>query len=196
MDFKGFELGPKMLALSERERAFVWYYVIEQETQTEAARKAGYADNGSLGDNAKSSIRVRAHDLMHRERVLEAIDEVGRQAFRGLLAPAIAAVKRIIENPKHPDHSKVVAATLNRLGLVEKTGVEVSVNGTIAVNHTDAAVSDLKALRELGVSREKLIEMFGFSGLSRYEKMLDEREGRAPRGPLLIEGEVVKDGTD
>jgi hypothetical protein len=32
---------------------------------------------------------VRAHALMHRERVIEAIEEVGRKAFRALLVPAM-----------------------------------------------------------------------------------------------------------
>ena len=50
-----------------------------------------------------------------------------------------------------------------------------AVGGEVTVNHTDAAVRDLRALLELGVAREKLIEIFGFSGLSRYEKMLAER---------------------
>ncbi len=80
-------------------------------------------------------------------------------------------------------------STLSRLGLVERAGVDVNVSGEVQVNHTDQAIADLRALRLLQVPRPKLEEIFGFSGLSRYERMLDAADGRAPK---LIEGEVVK----
>lgn len=187
MDYSEVELGPKMQACNERERKFVWFYVLNgDENATQAARDAGYADPGH-----GASIRVHAHALLQRDRVLEAIEEVGRKAFRGLLGPAVLATSKMIRNDKHPDHAKTVSATLARLGFVEKTGVDVSVSGEVAVNHTDSALQDLRVLKDLGVPREKLIEMFGFSGLSRYEKMLAEVDARAPK---LIEGEVVSRG--
>lgn len=175
MDLKTIELGPKMQACSEQERLFVWFYVTGDENATAAARKAGYVDN----DNG--AIRVRAHTLMHRERVLEAIDEVGRKAFRALLAPAVRAQAALIANGKHPDHARTVQSTLSRLGLAERTALDVNVGGEVTVNHTDAAVSDLRILTGLGVSEDKLIEAFGFSGLERYRKMLAEQERRAPK---------------
>jgi len=183
MDFSEIELGPRMQALSERERKFVWHYLMNEgpPNASQAARDAGYADPG--GDNA--TIRVRAHVLMHRDRVLAALEEVGRKSFRGLLGPAVKAAARLIETEKHPDHSKAVFTTLARLGLGEKSSVDVTVNGEVTVNHTDQALTDLRTLLGLGVAREKLIEIFGFSGLSRYEKMLAEQEARSPK---LIEG--------
>lgn len=188
MDFSQVELGPKMQACSDRERKFVWFYVTDNDgNATEAARKAGYSDPGR--DSA--AIRVQAHALMHRDRVLAAIDEVGRKAFRGLLIPAVRATSKLIENEKHPDHAKTVQSTLSRLGLGERTGVDVKVEGEITHNHTDSALNDLRTLIGLGVAREKLVEIFGFSGLSRYEKMLEEVDARAPK---LIEGEVVSRG--
>jgi hypothetical protein len=177
MDFAELELGPKMQACSERERLFVWHYVTGDDgNATEAARLAGYADGGS-----GVGIRVRAHALMHRERVLEAIEEVAGKAFRGLLAPAIRATKRIIESPKDVNHAKVVLSTLSRLGKSERTGIDVNHTGELTVNHTDQALTDLRTLIGLGVNREKLVEIFGFSGLSRYEKMLAEQDARAPK---------------
>lgn len=184
MDFSEIELGPKMSACSERERKFVWFYVTDDDgNATEAARKAGYADPGL----ESAAIRVRAHALMHRERVLAAIEEVGRKAFRGLFVPAVRATRRLVENERHPDHAKTVSSTLARLGITERTGVDVHVSGEVQHNHTDAALSDLRMLIGMGVPREKLVETFGFSGLSRYEKMLAESDARAPK---LIEGEV------
>lgn len=169
------EMGPKMQACSAPERLFVWFVAVEGLDATNAAREAGYTDSGS------GSIRVAGHRLSHRERVIEALEEVGRKAFRSLLPLAIAANRKLLENDKHPDHHKAVQQTLSRLGYAERTVVDVNVGGEVTVNHTDAAVSDLRILTGLGVSEEKLIEAFGFSGLERYRKMLAEQERRAPK---------------
>jgi hypothetical protein len=189
MDISGIELGPRMQACSEMERKFVIAYVTNNDgNATQAAREAGYSDLGL----ESAAIRVRAFEVIHRDRVLAAIEEVGGKIFRSLLMPAIRATKRMIDNEKHPDHAKTVLSTLSRLGKSERTGVDVNVSGEVMVNHTDSALNDLRALLELGVPREKLIEMFGFSGLSRYEKMLAETDRHAPT--KLIEGEVVSHG--
>lgn len=185
MDFSEIELGPKMRALPEKERKFVWFYVTsEDQNATEAARKAGWTDNDT------GAIRVRAHALMHRDRVLDAIEEVGRKSFRGLLVQAISATRKLIENPKHPDHARTLQSTLSRLGLSERTAVDVNHSGEVSVNRTDDAIETLRTLRGLGVPREKLIEVFGFSGLERYEGMLASLDAKAPK---LIEGEVLRD---
>jgi|SRR5579872_2588670 len=187
MDFSEIELGPKMQACSERERRFVWFYVTNDgpPNAAQAARDAGYADTSRAA-------AVRGHELLHRERVLAALEEVGKKAFRGLLGPAVKAAAKLIETEKHPDHSKAVFTTLARLGLGEKSSVDVNVSGEMTVNHTDQALNDLRVLIGLGVSEEKLVEVFGFSGLSRYRKMLAEQDARSGK---LIEGEVVsRDG--
>jgi hypothetical protein len=184
MDISRIEIGPRMQACSEKERRFVIAYVTNNDgNATQAARDAGYSDLGK--DSA--AIRVRAFEVIHKERVILAIEEVGKKVFRGLLGPAIRATARLIEDTKHPDHAKTVSSTLARLGITERTGVDVNVSGELTVNHTDSALNDLRALLGLGVAREKLIEIFGFSGLDRYEKMLAESDARAPK---QIEGTV------
>lgn len=181
MDFSTIELGPKMQALNERQRKFVWLYVHDDQlSNTDAARLAGYPDPGG----ESSAIRVRTHELMHSERVLEAIEEVTRQAMRGLVVPAKRAVAAMIMNSKHRDHAKTALALLGNVGIgAQKVEVEVT------VNHTDAALEALRTLKEFGASREKLLEHFGHTGLSRYERMLAERESKQPQ---VIDGEVVK----
>lgn len=172
-----------MLACSARERLFVWAYVTSDDgNATQAARDAGYPDAGGI------AAKVRAHALMHRTRVQEAIREVSIKEFGTLLPVAVGATRAILQNPKHPDHAAIVKSTLSRLGLAEKTGVDVTVGGEVTVNHTDAALEQLRVLLGLGVPREKLVETFGFSGLERYEKML------AARAPKEIEGEVIGRG--
>lgn len=194
MDLTGIEFGPKMQACSERERQFVMHYLLicaedGRPNASEAARRAGYADAGK----DSTSIRVRAHTLIHRERVKEAIAEVGKREFVGLLFPAIFAARRLIEKPDHPDHAGMVKATLASLGLGERTAIDLNVSGSVTVNHTDAAIEDLRRLKALGVPRDKLVEMYGFSGLDRYEKMLAAADARALPGPV-IEGEAQEVG--
>lgn len=183
-DFSDVDLGPAMQACSAMERRFVWFFVTgDEDDATDAARKAGYVDNGN------GAIRVTAHRLRHRERVIEAIKEVAAAELRAQIVPVLHATKRIIRNPKHPDHARTLATMLSRLGHGEKGSLDVNVSGQVTLSHTDASLNDLRILREMGVSRDVLERAFGFSGLPRLEKMLEEREGRSSK---LIEGEVVK----
>lgn len=188
-DWSGF--GPKMLALRERERRFVWAYLLNamtdgKENGAQAARDAGYSD---VGEGCK----VRAHGLLHRDDVLDAMQEVAGRELRGLALPAVLALSKLLAKPDHFDHRKSIEMVLNRTGMSERTAVDVNFSGQVTVNHTDAALDDLRRLLDLGVPREKLVEVFGFSGLSRYEKMLAQREGRALPPPAVIEGEVVRE---
>lgn len=180
-EFAEVELGPKMLACNDRERRFVWHFVTSKDDNaTEAARRAGYTDN----DNG--AIKVRAHALMHRDRVIAAIDEVARKEFRTLLMPTIRATRALVDNPKHPDHARTLGSLLSRLGLGERSAVDVNLAGEVTVNHTDQALNDLRILKSMGLSRDALLGIFGFSGLDRYEKMLAATDAR----PKLIEGKA------
>lgn len=181
------DFGPKMQALDTRERRFVWAYLINSMTEigangAQSARDAGYSDK------AKGAAAVAAHHLLHRQRVQEAISELAARELRGLALPALAAVASILRRPDHPDRQKVALSVLSRIGLGEQQAVSLNVSGEVTVNHTDAALDDLRRLMGLGVPREKLVETFGFSGLTRYEKMLAERDRRAL--PPVIEGTV------
>jgi hypothetical protein len=73
------------------------------------------------------------------------------------------------------------------------TGQVVRVEGEIRhrVDHGKEAIDALRWMKSLGVSRDKLVEYFGHSGLGRYEAQLnaeDEKSGK------LIEGRVEAPG--
>jgi phage terminase small subunit len=164
-----------MQACSERERIFAFAVATGiAANATEAARLAGYSDPG----RPSKAIISRAHQVLHRPRVIEAIEEVCRTQFRNLVPLVIAAAKRVLEDPGHPDHVKLVNSLLSRLGYGERTGVDVNVSGEVVMNHTDAAIDDLRRLKALGLPREKLLEAFGYSGLDRYEKLLASRDAK------------------
>lgn len=172
---KGIEIGPKLQACSERERVFVYAYATGiAESASAAARLAGFPDPAN-----SNSLHSNAHRTLHKPHVMEAIEEVCRKEFRGLIPAVISAAKRVLADPEHGDHVKLLTSLLGRLGYGEKASIDVNVSGEVVVSHTDQAVEDLRRLKALGVPQEKLLEVFGFSGLGRYEAMLAERDARA-----------------
>jgi hypothetical protein len=185
---RGIPLGPKMLACSESERVFVYAFATGiAATAADAARLAGYSDPQiSKSGKPSNSLRSKAHQILHRQRVIEAVEEVCRTEFRALVPLVIGSAKRLLLNTEHPDHQKTVISLLSRLGYGEKASVDVNVSGEVVVNHTDAALEDLRRLKSLGVPREQLIETFGYSGLDRYERLLAERQ------PKLIEATATE----
>lgn len=179
-----------MLALSERERRFVWAYMLNamtdgRENGSQAARDAGYSD-------IKGGCRVRAHGLLHRDSVLDAMNEVAGRELRGMAIPAVVALGKLLGKADHADHRKSIEMVLDRVGHGARTTIDVQHSGEVNVNHTDAALADLRKLKLLGVPRAELEKTFGFSGLTRYERMLEIAD---QAGPKVIEhdrGEVLK----
>lgn len=172
------DFGPKMLLCNERERKFVWNYVLNGGNGADAARAAGYSD-------AAEACKVRAHEALHRDRVLDAMHELAWKTLRGLSLVATLKAKKILEEDRHPDQAKMIGMVWSRTGFAEKTATEIHHTGSIELSHTDAALEALAYLRSMQVPREKLVEQFGHSGLARYEKMLEERD--AKRGMKVIE---------
>jgi hypothetical protein len=188
---KGLPLGPKLAACNERERIFVYAYATGlAPSAKQAALMAGFP-NPELSATGKpsNSLNAHAHQILHRPRVQAAIAEVCQAEFKNLIPLVIGAAKQVVLDPQHKDHSKVIMGLLSRLGYGEQSSLAVQVTGEVVVDHQTAALEDLRRLKALGVSRDKLIESFGFSGLGRYEKMLAELDGNQPK---LIEGTAVE----
>ena len=152
----------------------MWGYVFGGGEGAAAARIAGYSDAGE-------ACKVRAHSLLQRDEIQDAIKALTGKYLFSLAPKAVLRLGEILDNPKHSKHTKAIEMVLDRTGHGAATDVNVNVQGEVTVNHTDAALENLRSMLELGVPREKLEGIFGFSGLSRYEKMLAER------GPKVIE---------
>jgi hypothetical protein len=180
---KGFTLGPAMQACDEMERLFAFAYATGiAPNAKEAAKLAGYSNpEWSRTGKRSNSLASSAARILHRPRVVEAIEEVCRSEFRTLVPLTIAAAKRVLLNDEHKDHVKMVAALLSRLGYGETASVAVNVTGSVAVNHTDEAVEHLRLLKGLGVPHDELLKIFGHAGLPRYERLLAERNRNAPK---------------
>lgn len=118
------KLGPAMLNLNERQRAFVIAMVeMGGINISRAALAAGY------GNGNAASAAVLGHRLAHDERILTAIHE---EAHRRLRSGAIMAVQTLLEiandqSAKHGDRLKAVEMMLNRSGLHAVTEHNVKV---------------------------------------------------------------------
>lgn len=167
------ELPSKLRAIKdERRRKFAWNYVWNGGNASAAARDAGYSDH--IGNE-----RVRGHLALQDERVVEAIAELSRLYLHTLVPVAVVGLSRILRDPKHPRYLKSLEMVLDRGGCGVSADLNVKVEGSVEVNHTDTAIGHLRQLKALGVPREELEKLFGFSGLGRYEKMLEIADRRA-----------------
>ena len=142
---------------SDQARRFAWLMACGARSARAAAIGAGYSD-------VKDGAKVRAHELMHNPKVLEAIVEASRSVLLGLAPMAISAAKRILEDPDHPSHGRMVEAVLDRTGFSAKTEHKVTVEHTVDTREIEdlarrlAAETGVDARRFLGTGEPKLIE--------------------------------------
>jgi hypothetical protein len=149
-------IGAKMRALrSDKQRAFCWIMATGVESAAGAARLAGYADNGSLQNNARSAVRVTAHHLMQDPDILDAIEECTRATLRGLAPVAVSRAKAILEDPKHSYHGRMIETVLDRTGFFAKSEHTMKVEHAVDVRELEALARRLAA--ESGISAEKLL---------------------------------------
>jgi len=161
---------PAFAALkNERHRRFAWAYLFTGGEGEASARVAGYSD-------ASEACKVRAHELLQRDDITEALRELSTKYLFSLAPKAIMRLGAILDLPQHPKHMKAIELTLSKTWFPEQTQVSHHHSGTIELSHTDAAMEALAYLRSLNVPRETLVAQFGHSGLARYEKMLEERD--------------------
>lgn len=165
---------------TERERVFVWTYMLNGGNGTRAAKAAGYSD-------VAGGAKVRAFELLHRDDVQDALRALCHKYLFSLAPTALFKLQGLLASKNERVALKAVDMTLSRTGFAERSSLDVNVSGRVEVNHVDAAVEDLRRLKALGVPRERLIESFGFSGLARYEKLLAASEA-AKAVPAIIEG--------
>jgi phage terminase small subunit len=99
-----------MLALNERKRAFILHYLVQGCTNgAEASQAAGYSDEAG-------GAKVRAHELLHQDAVLDALRKQASKNLRDLFAVAIMKLEQIVLKDGSPDQLKSILAVLNRTG--------------------------------------------------------------------------------
>jgi hypothetical protein len=162
------ELGPAMKALpNDRWREFVYHYT--RAMPRKGALVAAYRAAG-FGQGSTPASQAKAAWLMSRdERTIAAIAEESKKILRVAYPEGANALINLIRDPTHKDHGRALGMLMDRVFPVEtRHNIEV-VHKT--VDPDLEAIEELRALRQLGTSREKLIELFGASGLPRIEAL-------------------------
>ena len=119
-----------------------------------------------------------AYRLRHENpRVQAAIAEMVHLAVRDLAVDGFKTLRDIMKQGAfHPQAAKVALALVERVSpTVTRTDINMR---TEIVDHRQEAVIQLKTLKALGVPRDKLEELFGFSGLPMLERQLAQQEAK------------------
>lgn len=139
--------GPKMDALwDDRVRKFAWLMACGASNAGKAAKEAGYSDSSEAA-------KVSAHRLMHNVVVLEAIQEASRKVLIGLAPKAIAAAQRILDDPKHSAHARILETILDRTGFFAETKHNVAVQHSVDTSELEALARRLAAENGIDVRR-------------------------------------------
>jgi len=169
------DFGPAMTLCLPKERAFI-VALLEGKSGAQAAREAGYgAEDGTSTSETMARI---AHRTLGRGRVVDALAEQSRRTIRSLAPSAIQAVKEILTTTSHKDRAKVALNVIERIDPTVQR-VDAHVTHEI-VDHRKDALEQLRSLKALGVAREKLEELFGFTGLPMLERQLAEQDAKQP----------------
>ena len=166
-------MGEAMRALpNDRWRAFVRHIVSDTKgygAATRAMRAVGFGK----ATTKPATLTKHAYQLSHDERVIAAVAEECKKIIRNGHPEIVAAAFNLVRSPQHRDHGRAVFGLLDRLDPVQ---TRHSIDVTHRVENPDVvALEELKALRQLGTPREKLLELYGGNGLDRLE-MLEAAE--------------------
>jgi phage terminase small subunit len=188
------QLGEAMNALPNNKwRNFVEFLLLETPgygAQTNAARRAGF---GRVNTSPINMARISTR-LMHDPRVQAAIAEESRKMLRSGAPEAVKAVYAGIRNPDHKDHARFVAMLLDRTDPTESRQFVQVVHKSI--DPDQEALEELRAARQLGAPREKLLELYGVNGLDRLERLEAQDKFKRANEAKVIDGVAVETRQD
>lgn len=144
-------LGPAMLACSPSQRRFAIaavMYPLAKDWQI--AKAAGYSDK------SHGSLRVKAHQNFHSEKVLAAIRECADKEVRSGAMLGIATIKKIVRADGHRDQFKAAAwlAGLNGFAVAQN----ININQHVTDNSGQAVLERIqKAAAVLGIDPAQLL---------------------------------------
>lgn len=138
------ELGPKMLALTEKQRRFVLELVADPlMSRAEAARLAGYSD-------VKERAKVTAHHLMHDQRIIEAMHEQAGKRLWAISMKAAHRVEQMLDSEDEKIVLKAAVAVLDRTGFGAQQNINI--NQTVRDESSKAILKRIETLADrLGV---------------------------------------------
>ncbi|MDH2353499.1 hypothetical protein QCM80_22965 [Bradyrhizobium sp. SSUT112] len=111
-----------MSALNERQKRFVHALFLAPKShgsRTFAAKAAGYGTPTS----SRQSLSQIGHQLSTDPKVQAAISEVSASYLTTLGPPAVRALRKLLEDPKHKDHGRALGIIMDRVTPVQSTAV-------------------------------------------------------------------------
>jgi len=145
-----FEFGPKMRALTEKQRAFVMVLVeFPGMSGAEAARMAGYSD-------ASEAAKVTASRLRSDQRIIEAIQEQAGKKLWAISLKAAGRIEQLIDSEDDAVALKAAAAVLDRTGLAAQQNINI--HQTVSDQSGKAIMERIRALAQKhGLDERKLL---------------------------------------
>ncbi|WP_245509374.1 hypothetical protein [Bradyrhizobium zhanjiangense] len=153
--------GPAMAALNERQKRFVHALFLAPRShgsRTFAAKAAGYGTPTS----SRQSLSQIGHQLSTDPKVQAAISEVSASYLTTLGPPAVRALRRLLDDPKHKDHGRALGIIMDRVTPVQSAAV-LKVEGEVKISAADAArvmerIEELSAKFMQPIPAPKIIE--------------------------------------
>lgn len=143
--------GPAMQRLGPQEQLFVCMLFNSPKSMTKAAEMAG------ITSDTRNGLRVKAHRLLRRPEVAEAVMEETKRRTIFLMPKAQRALENLVDAPTHPDHFKAIKTVREESGLsaVQRRIMDVNVTHT----YTEPEKMERIALfaKEHGIPLQKLI---------------------------------------
>ena len=141
------KLGPKMLALPEKQREFIIALFTRVRPGHGAASQAARLVGFGTATSSPQSIASISSRLMNNEAVLDAMREFGERFIRSTAPAAIRAMHKLILTQSHKDHGRAVGMLLDRVHPAETTHhVMVKHDATPSLVATAAVLARIHAL--------------------------------------------------
>jgi hypothetical protein len=173
---------------NDQQRAFVFNLCRQKPRRgalVAAAREAGYCKNSTPAIAAKF-----AWKLSRDPRVLAAITEESRKILFCAFPEGANALIGLVRDSTHRDHARAIAMLMDRVFPAEsRHTVEVTHK---VIDPDQEALEELRALRQLGTAREKLLELFGHNGLDRLEMLEAADQARRAAQAKIIDARPVE----
>jgi hypothetical protein len=183
------ELGPAMRALpNEGWRRMAYHYATNPGgygSLTAALRAAGLAARSTKANQGR-----RAWQIGHDDKFIAAVAEIAKKIIRTGGPEAANALMDMIRDKEHSFHGRAVLALLDRVDPVESRSHH-TVDVVHKIDPDQEALEEIRALRQLGTPRPKLLEIYGPNGLDRIEA-LEAAELRRSDKAKVIDAEYVE----
>jgi HEAT repeat protein len=181
------ELSAEMKALpNDRWRAFVIHYLLQPPGHGARSRAAELA---GLVKNKKWAAR-HAYRVYHDPRVIAAIAVESKRLIRSGAPEAVNALLEVVRDATHKDRVRAASAILARTD-PEVTRHDLQVTHKV-VDPDVEALEEVRALRALGTSREKLLELYGHNGMERIERLEATDNAKRADQAKVIDGDFTE----